>query len=275
VHCILYGGKDGVVYAVHGEQQPHTVRSIATVIMMGGNAYFDIVWEDGTESPQVPEAIIRSVQWRILPGIADDGEIKAMREHTTQEKERREKAAQEAIVQFVATAEGLRGHPEYAHLDQGDDQSSGKLAAKNIRAELKRVFPQVSFSVRKKHYGSVSVSWFDGPTTKEVEAVTGKYESGSFNGSDDTYENAISPWNTVFGGSKYISCNRSYSFDFLKAAVSTVAARCEIGSVTVERQDSGESYLAHARQDDQRVIYDYLEKQGRFVEEPESAREGD
>jgi hypothetical protein len=32
---------------------------------------------------------------------------------------------------------------------------SGKLAAANMRAELRRVFPEVKFSVRKSHYGSV------------------------------------------------------------------------------------------------------------------------
>src|SRR5258708_40242685 len=97
VHCILYGGKDGVVYAIHGEQRPETVRGIASAITTGGNAYFDIVWENGTESLQIPESIIRGVQWKILPGIADAAEIRTMRVYAAQEKERREKAAQEEL----------------------------------------------------------------------------------------------------------------------------------------------------------------------------------
>src|SRR5882724_732996 len=90
VHCILYGGKDGVVYAIHGEQKPETVTSFSAVVMMGGNATFDIVWENGTESPGLPEAIIHSVQWRILPGVANLEEIKAMREQAASEQLRRE-----------------------------------------------------------------------------------------------------------------------------------------------------------------------------------------
>src|SRR5947209_6888553 len=105
VHCILYGGKDGVVYSIHGEQRPDTIRSIATVIATGGNASFDIVWEDGTESLQIPESILRGVQWEILPGIADAEEIKSMREYAAQEKERRERATQEELARFTAEAQ--------------------------------------------------------------------------------------------------------------------------------------------------------------------------
>lgn len=270
VHCLLYGGKDGVIYAIHGEQRPQTVSSIASVIMIGGNAYFDIVWENGTESMQVPESILRSVQWTILPGIAGAEEISAMREHAAQEKERQERAAQEELGRFTAEAQALRANPTYASLEQGDDQCSGKLAARNIREELKRVFPGTKFSVRKMHYGSVFIAWLNGPTPKQVEAVTSKYEAGSFNGSEDIYVNALSPWNTVFGGSKYISCNRAYSFDFLQAAVSALSAGHEIGPVTVERYGTGEGYLA-GDQADQGIVYQFVEKTGRFKEEPESA----
>ena len=166
VHCILYGGKDGVVYAIHGEQKPETVTSLASVVMMGGNAHFDIVWENGTESFGIPEPIIHSVQWRILPGVANPEEIKAMRDQAVLEQQRRETEAQEHRGRFCAEVDALKTEPRYAHLEQGEDQSSGKLAAKNIRKDLKRTFPDIKFSVRKEHHGSVNVAWWDGPTTK-------------------------------------------------------------------------------------------------------------
>jgi hypothetical protein len=270
VHCILYGGKDGVVYAIHGEQRPDTIQSIANVIATGGNASFDIVWENGTESLLIPESILRGVQWETLPGIADAEEIKSMREYAAQEKERRERATQEELARFTEEAQSLRGNAEYAYLRQGtmDDQFSGNLAAKNIRAELKRVFPGTTFSVRKRHYGSVCISWLNGPTTKAVEAVTEKYESGSFNSSEDIYVNAICPWNAVFGGSKYISCSRSYSVDVLQAAVNAVGVRHRIGPVVVAHCGPGEGYLA-GDHSDQRIVYEYLEKTGRFREQSE------
>ena len=66
VHCILHGGKDGTVVAIHGEQQPETIEQLAGgAIVMGGVANFDIVWDSGAKSPMVPESIIHGVQWKI------------------------------------------------------------------------------------------------------------------------------------------------------------------------------------------------------------------
>ena len=266
VHCILYGGEDGIVYAIHGEQRPDTVRTLASVVMAGGNAQFDIVWENGTESLRISEAIIHSVQWRVLPGIATAEEITALREYAAQEQERRERKAQQDRERFCAEVEALRADPQYAHLQQGDDQHSGKLAAKNIRTELKAAFSAVKFSVRKDHHASVTVTWRDGPTTEEVEAITNDYLPGSFNSMEDMYETAVSPWTTVFGGSKYISCVRSYSFEALQQAVGIVAERHAIGAVTIESFESGESCIRAHNSDDSRLVYDFLEKKGPYAE---------
>ena len=35
VHCTLYGGKDGTIYAIHGEQRPETVRTIGGAMTTG------------------------------------------------------------------------------------------------------------------------------------------------------------------------------------------------------------------------------------------------
>jgi hypothetical protein len=60
--------------------------------------------------------------------------------------------------------------------------------AKLVRTALKKNFPGVKFSVRSSVYSggaSIDVSWVLGPTTKEVEAVAGQYESADFDGSID------------------------------------------------------------------------------------------
>ena len=60
--------------------------------------------------------------------------------------------------------------------------------AKFVRTALKKNFPGVKFSVRSNVYSggaSIDVSWVLGPTTKEVDAVAGQYESADFDGSID------------------------------------------------------------------------------------------
>lgn len=68
--------------------------------------------------------------------------------------------------------------------------SSHAAAAKMIRAELKKTFPEVKFSVRAKGYAggnSVDAYWTDGPRTAEVNAIIDKYQYGHFDGMDDSY----------------------------------------------------------------------------------------
>lgn len=60
--------------------------------------------------------------------------------------------------------------------------------AKLVRRTLKREFPGVKFSVRSKTYSggaSIDVGWTDGPTAKQVGAITGPYAGGRFDGMID------------------------------------------------------------------------------------------
>jgi hypothetical protein len=81
-----------------------------------------------------------------------------------------------------------------------------------IRAELKKVFPSVKFSVRSSTFSmgdSVDISWTDGNTTDEVNAITKKYQYGSFNGMEDIYENTDS--RDDIPQAKYVHCSRRMS----------------------------------------------------------------
>lgn len=65
------------------------------------------------------------------------------------------------------------------------------LAAKAIRAELKKAFPSIKFQVVSKNYSmgdSVGIRYTDGVPTDEVRAIVDKYQYGTFNGMIDLYE---------------------------------------------------------------------------------------
>ena len=59
-------------------------------------------------------------------------------------------------------------------------------AARMIRADLKRAFPNVKFRVYQgSGGGSINVAWTDGPTAREVDAIAGQYQGAGFDGSID------------------------------------------------------------------------------------------
>jgi hypothetical protein len=102
--------------------------------------------------------------------------------------------------------------------------SSHAGAAAAIKKELQTSFPGIKFSVTSDSYSmgdSVHIGWEDGPTTKEVEAISGKYQYGSFNSMEDLYEHTNS--RDDIPQTKYVSENRSQS-ETVKALLPTFAA---------------------------------------------------
>jgi hypothetical protein len=97
-------------------------------------------------------------------------------------------------------------------------------AAKAIKAELKKAFPTVKFSVKSKNYSggnSISIHWFNGPTVGQVERISGKYQVGSFDGMNDLY--SYEPTLIVdsadgqlkeLGGAKYVFASRAFFGDY-------------------------------------------------------------
>lgn len=217
VYCGLHGGHNGIVYFIHGEQRPETVKSLCGVMITGGHADFDIVFDNGHRSLRVPEGIVRGVQWRILDEepLASAEEIaEAIRfadatdilDKTEEQltKDRRETERQRLRQEFGSWLTQTKPG-QYGSAAQG---------AKNLKKELARAFPGVKFSVKSSTYSggdSITVSWNLGPTTKQVEAISGKYQEGSFDGMQDMYEtNHDNVWPDVFGGAKYVSENRHF-----------------------------------------------------------------
>lgn len=220
VYCGLMGGKYGIVHRIAGEQSPQSVRSLAGgVAMMGGRAQFDVLFDTGHESRMVPECIMRGVQWKIFDSIATPEEIDQAKRFVAESTAEANRLHLQAVAR--RDQERAKHADDYPHLLKRSDKpqwSSGRVAAENIRRELKRAFPGFKFSVKSDH-DSVDVYWTDGPTTGQVQPIIGKYRAGSFDGMTDCYEyDPDATFGDVFGDPKYTFCHRKDSLAGVRAA---------------------------------------------------------
>lgn len=211
----------GFIYAVHGKQSPETVQDIFVLgepcMVTGGNAEFDIVFENGTTASRLPEAILRGVQWRIYDEVIDQLSLKRLLNHVKEVEAENAVKKSQAILDRASLTESLK--VKYSHLLRVDQEKyNGRIiATKNIRTELKVVFPAVKFSVTSETFSmgdAIRISWTDGPTTAEVDAITKKYQAGSFDGMTDCYNYGNDPFNDLFGDAKYVTVSRDESFAF-------------------------------------------------------------
>lgn len=210
VYCGLYGGKDGTIIAIHGEQTPGTVRRVlGGAGVAGGSAYIDVAWdtrgESGGYSKRVPEGIVRGIQWKMLSGYRDPAEAIAEAEAFVAMEEAKASAA---AVAFEKGKEAVKEKFSFLTVDDGTDRN---IVQKNIRTLLKKEFPKVKFKVTKGGYSARRVSWVDGPTVDEVKKFTGMFEAGRFNGMEDIYEYDSTPFSEVFGSCQYVFESREYS----------------------------------------------------------------
>lgn len=219
IHSILYGGRDGIVYRIHGDQSPGSCRHLPIGASMGGRAEFDIVFDNGTISRQLPETILRGVQWRIYDSIATGDEIAKALSFAEHDEARRD--TEKRLASERRAAERKSHAISNPHLLKKEDRprwSPGRLAAENIRRELKRVFPGFKFSVTSD-FDSVRVGWIDGPTSEAVEAITNKYTAGDFNGMDDCYHyDEDATFADVFGDPRYVFATRGETVEGLRSA---------------------------------------------------------
>lgn len=220
IHCSLYGGSDGTIIAVHGEQLPGTVRQVGGFGFAGGRAFIDVAWdtrgERGGYSKHVPESIARGVQWKMLSGYRDPAEAIAEADAYIAMEEAKKQAAARA---FEQGKERVKKDYPFLTVDDGSDRN---IIQKNLRALLKKEFPGVKFKVTKRDYSARSVNWVDGPTVSEVKKFTSLFEEGRFNGMEDIYEYEATPFNKVFGGCQYVFEGRSYSESFIQKAIDAV-----------------------------------------------------
>ena len=251
VYCALHYCGAGIVSAIHGEQRPDTVQTfMGGAGVSGGSARVDVVFANGHQSRALPESIVRGIQWRILDEVASADEIAAALAHAACVQAQKRAVEDEVKAAHVAEVARLQGASEFSNLTQGDDRYSGKLAASNIRTELRRAFPGVKFSVRTSSHGTVNVRWTDGPTAAEVQGLAGKYERGHFNGMEDIYEDERPAWCEVFGDAKYVFCDREESDGLIAQAIEQVCTEYAgdlsgIEPPTVEAFRAGRLFYAY------------------------------
>jgi len=102
--------------------------------------------------------------------------------------------------------------------------------AKLIRPVLKENFPGIKFSVRSKTYSggaSIDISWTDGPTTKQVDEVAGRFAGATFDGMIDlkSYHDSELGGERVHFGADFIFTNRHYSEEFTAKVGEAYAAK--------------------------------------------------
>ena len=123
VQCALHCCGAGIVYAIHGEQSPDTVRTfMGGAGVSGGSARVDVVFANGHQAHQVPEAIVRGIQWRISDEVASAEMIAAALAHAACVQAHKRAVEDAAKAAYAAEVVRLQGAAEFAHLAQGDDR---------------------------------------------------------------------------------------------------------------------------------------------------------
>ncbi len=185
--------------------------------------YVDVLWPTG-ESRHIPESIIESRPYRVHGELATAEEIAAIRAEAVAYQAQESAKAEEYAKARTATRTRLLA--EYAHLLRpGENASSLVVAGKNIRAMLKAAFPGVKFSVTSERFSggnSIDIAWQDGPRTKDVQDITGRFQQGNFDSMTDCYDYSHSVWCDLFGGAKYVHTRHTHSQGALLAAVAKV-----------------------------------------------------
>ncbi len=116
----------------------------------------------------------------------------------------------EAITQRKSSFDRSEAYKAEAKANKKLSCAANTAAA--IREELKTVFPGIKFSVTSSNFAggnSVDIRWEDGPTSDQVNAISKKYQYGSFNGMEDIYEHTNS--RDDIPQAKYVQTSRSIS----------------------------------------------------------------
>lgn len=213
VHCILYGGTDGTVVAINGDQGLGRVsRQLGNgVIVTGGVCFLDVVWDKGSQSRGVPEAILRGVQWRVYDDVVDAAAVAdAIARAAIYDADMKAKgdAAAQAMRDAMAAARvaGLK----LGLMPADDFRAAGKrgtAAAYNLRLQLKAAGIKV-VSMRGD-YNSIRIQVADAAQCDRAKQIAAPYKAGSFDGMSDCYDYDPSAWGRVFGDVQYVFVSRA------------------------------------------------------------------
>lgn len=134
----------------------------------------------------------------------------------TYKRYRTEAQALENVANLKASHDRSKAYK--AELKANPTKSSHSNCAAAIREELKKVMPQFKFSVRSESFAggdAVRVSWENGPTVAQVDAITNKYAYGRF---DSMTDYSYSEYTENLPQAKYVTTYREFNEE-LKEAV--------------------------------------------------------
>lgn len=180
------------------------------------------VFEDGHKSQVRYTDCDGSCGWRKHSEILSAEEMEAFltRAATAKQTKIEEAASAKIEAEKEHAEQTAKLIAEFQMLErQGGKYRGQVLAARNIRKLLKLNFPGMKFEVTSQSYSggnSVSVHWENGPTTAEVEKITGKFQAGSFDGMEDIYRYESSAFTDLFGEAKYVQEQRHVTDDKLR-----------------------------------------------------------
>jgi hypothetical protein len=194
VYSSLYGGRYGTICAVRP------------------NDHYDVAFDHSSISQGIPGCILRGVQWQIFSKIFNQSQISECVANCIDFQSAKALEAEQATQRRITErATHLQSYPELTPISSiPSGWSISRLAAANLRKQLKKAFPGHKFSV-KVDGNSIDVRWDFGPTESSVQAITRNYVSGYFDGMTDSY--TYSPDNTfgdVFGSVRYLFTHREF-----------------------------------------------------------------
>ncbi|ELV0485909.1 hypothetical protein SFE90_005030 [Salmonella enterica] len=216
---------------------------VSAVNLADGKISYTILGLNAPTSAPLLETSLRF--YRVIDKTLSLDELRARRQVVQNVTDQREARHQAKEAARIAADEQESNNPDNAGLLTTDAESNTtNLAAKNIRILLKKHFPGVKFSVRKRDYTCINVSWTDGPTREAVEAIVDKFQEGSFNGMEDIYEYNHSAFNRVYGGVQYLFCSRDVSDELIAESIDLL--RQKYGETTIPADVTLEAYKSGA-----------------------------
>jgi len=236
VHCILYGGMDGYITEINGEQSPGTCKEFGGIGVTGGKANLYIAFPN--HFSDIPESLARcSVQWHIFDTVISAEELAVVTANTQANLNAKAKAQAKAAQEKRDEETRQLTAPEYAHMkSRRYFRHDAAETAKNIRAHLKNQFPGIKFSVRKEGYDHIDISWNDGPSSKAVESALDNFKEVSGYDMGDNEILKHHAW--IFGTVRYLFTNRHISDEALQEAIDKVNAHYN-NDATLEQYKNG------------------------------------
>lgn len=115
--------------------------------------------------------------------------------------------------------------------------------AKFVRAELKKAFPGVKFSVRSTR-SRVEVDWQDGPAWEAVDAVTKRFAGATFDSMTDLkeYHTSIDEQGRKVRYADWTNCNRHISRELMGRVAAEEAEKWGITEYEVKASNYGGKY---------------------------------